>query len=318
MKPTTIRFLLNWRYQGPNAPFVVAQERGLFSAAGLDVHLTPGTGSSAVPAQLASGAFDAGFGDVTALAEYLGRGGKPDAITVAILYSRSPLSVIVAHDSTIHVPADLAGRRLCGPAIDTAFRMFPAFARVTGLDVGAVSLDAVAPAERDRRLIERRTDGATGFDSTLLFALRAAGADPSAYRLMAYADHGVDVYTSALQVSRRLAETNPAAVAALVRAVLRAWQHAAADPLAAAQALCRVDPSVDVDLARDHLTFAIARQLRTAEVARIGLGAATAERLAMTATMAAAAFDLPAPPSHDALFDPRFLPPFEERRLPDA
>ena len=33
-----IRFILNWKYQGPQAWFFLAQDKGYFKAEGLDVH----------------------------------------------------------------------------------------------------------------------------------------------------------------------------------------------------------------------------------------------------------------------------------------
>ena len=37
--PVKIRFILNWKYQGPQAWFFVAQDKGYFKAEGLDVQM---------------------------------------------------------------------------------------------------------------------------------------------------------------------------------------------------------------------------------------------------------------------------------------
>ena len=39
--------VLNWKYQGPQGWFFLAQDRGYFKAAGLDVTLDQGNGSGA-------------------------------------------------------------------------------------------------------------------------------------------------------------------------------------------------------------------------------------------------------------------------------
>ena len=64
---TRIKMVLNWKYQGPQAWFFLAQDRGYFKAEGLDVEIDQGEGSGAPIGKIASGAYNAGFGDLNAL-----------------------------------------------------------------------------------------------------------------------------------------------------------------------------------------------------------------------------------------------------------
>lgn len=57
---TKIKMVLNWKYQGPQAWFFMAQDRGYFKAEGLDVEIDQGEGSSASITKVASGAYQAG------------------------------------------------------------------------------------------------------------------------------------------------------------------------------------------------------------------------------------------------------------------
>ncbi len=41
---TPIKFTLDWVFQGPTAPFLVALEKGYYKAEGLDVTMDPGQG----------------------------------------------------------------------------------------------------------------------------------------------------------------------------------------------------------------------------------------------------------------------------------
>ena len=43
---TTIRFQLDWRFEGPSAPFLLAESRGYFAEEGLDVQIDSGSGSA--------------------------------------------------------------------------------------------------------------------------------------------------------------------------------------------------------------------------------------------------------------------------------
>jgi NitT/TauT family transport system substrate-binding protein len=86
-----LRFLNDWRWEGPAAPLLMAASKGYFQKEGLDVALTLGTGSAATVAKVASGEFDMGFGDFSALVEHAGK--NPAAappVAVYVVYERNP------------------------------------------------------------------------------------------------------------------------------------------------------------------------------------------------------------------------------------
>lgn len=311
-----LRFLLNWKFQGPNAPFLLAQDRGWFRAAGLDVRFDIGEGSSAIPPALAAGACDAGFGDFNALVELKAKDPATDATTVFNIYSRAPMCVVTLKDRPLTSPAQLPGKRLCSPPFDTGFRMFPAFARAAGIDPAAVTLVPGTPAERDQRLLKGEVDGAMGFDATIMFAMRALGHAPGAFNILYYGDHGLDVYSSAVMVAPSFARKHPDAVRGLLSAVNRAWLESLRDPAPAVAAVLARDPSLDAGIVREHLVWVLEHQLVTDESRRLGLGAMDAERIARNVTMLQDAFGLAAAPDAAALYDPSFLPPAAERVLP--
>ena len=64
---TPIKFSLDWKFEGPSAPFLLAVDNGYFKAEGLDVTIDPAAGSLEPITRVASGAYDMGFGDINAL-----------------------------------------------------------------------------------------------------------------------------------------------------------------------------------------------------------------------------------------------------------
>ena len=62
---TPVRFSLDWRWEGPAAPFAVAIDKGYFKAEGLDVTIDPAAGSREPISRVASGTYDVGFGDLS-------------------------------------------------------------------------------------------------------------------------------------------------------------------------------------------------------------------------------------------------------------
>lgn len=63
---TRLKLILNWRYQGPQGMFFLAEDRGYFREAGLEVAIDQGEGSAAAVTKVATGAYDIGFGDINA------------------------------------------------------------------------------------------------------------------------------------------------------------------------------------------------------------------------------------------------------------
>ena len=64
MAETKIPFTLDWKFEGPSAPYFAAIDNGHFSAAGLDVEISPGKGSLDAIPKVATGSFPLGFADI--------------------------------------------------------------------------------------------------------------------------------------------------------------------------------------------------------------------------------------------------------------
>ena len=92
---TKLKLVLNWKYQGPQGMFFLADDRGYFKAEGLDVTIDQGSGSGAAVPLVANGTYDVGFGDINALIELAAK--KPDdaPIAVYVMFNQPPFTVAV-------------------------------------------------------------------------------------------------------------------------------------------------------------------------------------------------------------------------------
>ena len=153
---TKLKFVLNWKYQGPQGWFFLAEDKGYFKAEGLEVQIDQGDGSAAAVPKVASGAYDIGFGDINALIDFASK--KPDDAPVAVyvMYNRPPFTVAVKADSPIKTPKDFEGKTLGGAANDGALKLFPAFAKLAKIDASKVD-DHQFPAEPARADAHART-----------------------------------------------------------------------------------------------------------------------------------------------------------------
>jgi NitT/TauT family transport system substrate-binding protein len=312
---TRVGVVLNFAADGGAAGFYHALERGYFRELGIDVALEPSKGSADAITRTASQASEIGVGDISTLIEFASRRPEITPKAVFILHNRSPQSVISLKTSGIARLTDLHGRILGQGPADAASRMFPALASIAGLDLSRIEVRQFSPQLRDSMLLTKQVDAVTGFDSTVVLNLKANGVAVEDVAIIYYADHGLDVYGNAILANPAFLQANPDAVKAFVRAAVRGWREAIADPKAAAQSLGKHNNLARLDIEAERLAWLASHQIVTPTTRKEGIGAYDRERLAANISQVAKAFVLPRVPELSEIYDERFLPPREERML---
>lgn len=311
-----IRFQLDWRFEGPSAPFLMAVERGYFAEEGLDVQVDSGSGSAGAINRVASGAYEMGFGDLNALVEFLAENPDgPGLKGVYVVYDGSPAAVFARTDRGIQSPADLAGKSLAAPAFDTGYRAWGIFAAANDLDPDAVEWQNVDPTLRETLLVRGDVDAITGFYFTSLLNLEGRGMGQEALTIMPFPDYGVPLYGNAIIASEAFAKENPEAVKGFLRAFNRALEHTLADPEGAIAYVHARDGLIDRELETRRLKLAIESVIDTEEARAHGAGAVDETRLANAIQLVADAYDLPEVPSAERVFTSRYLPERTERMI---
>ncbi|WP_422103185.1 ABC transporter substrate-binding protein [Vreelandella sp.] len=317
---TSIRFQLDWRFEGPAAPFLMAAEKGYFAEEGLDVQIDSGSGSAGAVNRVASGAYEMGFGDLNALVEFLAENPEGPGIQgVYIVYDGTPAAVFARKESGIESPADLAGKTIAAPAFDTGYRAWGIFAAANGLEADAVEWQNVDPTLRETLLTRGDVDAITGFYFTSLLNLDERGMSEEDLTIMPFPEYGVPLYGNAILASEAFAQDNPEAVQGFLRAFNRALGETLADPEAAIEYVKNRDGLIDVEMETRRLKLALESVVDTPDAREHGVGGVDDERLRQAIQLVADAYDLPTLPSPDQVFDSRYLPPVEERMLlPEA
>jgi NitT/TauT family transport system substrate-binding protein len=311
---TKIKMVLNWKFQGPQAWFLMAQDKGYFKAEGLDVEIDQGEGSAASITKVAAGAYQAGFGDLNALIDLAAKRPADAPVAVYMIYNTPPFTIVVKKDSPIRTPKDLEGKTIGGPANDGALKLFPAFAKVAKFDAAKVNITNMAPNLREQMLLRGQVDAVFGYINTVYFSAKLVGIDPEKdLRFINYGDFGMDLYSNAVVFSRAFVKENPKAVAGFVKAVNRALNDSLANNEAAMDVVMKREPLLKRDVEKERLVATLKQEMSHPEIARIGLGDVDAERLKRAIAMVVDANGLPRTPANDEVFDRSFLPPRADR-----
>lgn len=311
-----LKLILNSGFSGPHAWFFLAQERGYFREAGLEVELIAGDGAAAVVQQVGRHGIEAGFGDLNALAERAAHEPHTAPVAVFSMFNAPPFTIAVRADSAIRQAADLAGCTLCGHAQDAALKLFPALADAVGLAPEAATLQpsSASLGEQVRDLLlTGEVDGVFGFVNTLLAAIAPLEVDPARLRFINFADSLPELYSNSLMVSRALLNSEPDLVRGLVRGLNRGLVATLNDIDAGIEAVARAAPSIDKAVQKRRLLGTLAAEMADPEGARIGIGDVDDARLARGLARLARAGHWPRVPEPAEVFTRACLPPLAER-----
>ena len=312
---TTINFTLDWKFRGPTAAFILAQEKGYFAEEGLEVSIDAGNGSAGAVTRVASGAYQMGFADINALVEFNVANPGQSVKSVMMIYDAPPFGLYTLKSSGIAAPEDLVGRTLGAPVLDAPYKLFPAFAAQVGIDPAAVPRINMDPPLREAMLVRGEVDVISGHYFSSMLDLMSKGVSEADIVVMLYADHGMDFYGNAVIASGGFVEEHPDAVAGFNRAVARGLKDVVADPKGAVALVAEYDPSIDQALEVQRLEMALEQNILTPRVAEAGFGAIDEARMERAIEQLAAALDLQQQPAVEDIWTDAFLPAAELRQL---
>lgn len=317
-EPVQIKFILNWKWQGPQAWFFIAQDKGWFRDEGIEVQFDQGSGSAAAVTRVASGAYDAGFGDINALIRFKAEHPESGMKAVYMLYNKPPFVIVSLKDKGIREPKDLEGKVLGASANDAAYKLFPGFVSVTGIDDSTIEWQHMKPSLRQQMLVRGDVDAVAGYYITVKYGLKNMGFDPDKANFMFYSDHGMDLYSNAIIFSGDMVEKHPEAVRGFLKALNRAFFYVLDHVNEGIDATMKRERLLKHEVEKERLVDTIKWNIVTPEMRRIGVGDVDPQRLAHSIDIVAETFKLPRKPAPDEVFDRSFLPPGPDRELPEG
>ncbi len=236
---------------GREAHAWVAERKGFFAAERVKVRIEPGQAGDANLKVLAGGHAQFTSIDYAGVVVRVGAGQFGQFRTVGVVHNRTIAAIMSLAKSGIRSPKDLVGKRL-GQATGSSIRtLFPAYARLAGLDdaqIKSVTWHEMQGAQLPQLLAAGQLDG-IGQWVPAVPAVRAA-AKGAEVNTLAYSEFMSDLYGNVI-VSR--ADVDRGLQARFVRALNRGLLYAVDHPEEAGSILHAAVPTADAEVAADEL-----------------------------------------------------------------
>jgi NitT/TauT family transport system substrate-binding protein len=311
---TAVKFTLDFKFEGPSAPFLIGLDRGYYKAEGLDVTVDSAAGSLEPINRVASGTYDIGFGDINSLIKFRDQNPAAAIKAVFMVYNRPPFAVVTRKSRGITQPKDLEGKKLGAPAADGAFAQWKIFVHANNIDASRVTVENVGFPVREPMLAAGQVDAITGFSFSSYINLKDRGVPVDDIVVLLMADYGINLYGNAIIVSPRFATEKPEAVKGFLRAFLRGLKDTVKDPTAAVDSVIKRNDVAKKDVELERLRMALRDNMITPEVKANGYGAVDLTRLDKAIDQIALTYEFKAKPKGADVFDSSFLPPPADRK----
>jgi len=290
---TAVKFSLDWKYEGTEAPFLLALDRGYFKAEGLDVTIDTAGGSVEPINRIASRTYDMAFADINSLIKFRDQNPQTPLKAIFMIYSNPPFAIVTRKSRGVAAPKDLEGKKLGAPAADGAYAQWPIFVKANDIDAAKVEILNVGFPVREPMLVSGHVDAITGFSFSTYINVKHSGVAQDDIVVMLMANYGVKLYGNTIMVNPSFAADKPQAVRGFLRGFLKALK--------------------ETELER--LQLALRDNILTPEVKANGFGGVDPARLDKAIDQIALTYTFKAAmPKAGDVFDASFLPPAAERK----
>jgi NitT/TauT family transport system substrate-binding protein len=306
---TPIKFSLDFKFEGPAAPFVVAIDKGYFKAEGLDVTIDTAGGSLEPINRVASGTYDMGFGDINSLIKFRDANPGTPIKAVYMVYNKPPFSIVGRKSRGVSVPKDLEGKKLGAPPPDGAFAQWPIFVQANSIDASKVTIVSVGFPVREPMLASGEVDAITGFSFSSYINLKDRGVPANDITVLLMADFGVNLYGNTIMVNPKFAAEKPEAVKAFLRAFTKGLHETIKNPAASVESVLKRNDVAKKETELERLQIALKDNILTPEVKKNGFGGVDEARLDQSVDQIALTYTFKnAKPKGAEIFDPSYLP----------
>ena len=273
-----IVFMLDFIALGRHAPWYVPIAKGYYKQEGLDVTVVPSKGTADVIKGVDAGVAQLGFIDVPSLVA--GGEAASSLKMVAVNYQKAPYCVFSLNPgANVTAPKDMVGLEFGSSTASFVWKIHQAFMKMHGLDPSTLKVVNIDGSARVPMLAARKVQAIDLFVMSEPGLKRAV--KDAEVKCLLLGDHGLDIYANGIGVKEDFLKQNPQVVRGFVRAALRGWKDALANPEEAAtiqvQYVRALDPKIIVE------ELAIVKRLAVVpDTQKNGYGAMNKEKMART------------------------------------
>jgi NitT/TauT family transport system substrate-binding protein len=220
-----VEVALNWVAGGDHAPMYYAKKMGWYSKAGIDLDLQAGKGSVGSIQRVSVGSSQLGLADMAVVLSGIGKGANVTAIFD--IYANTALGMYWLKSSGITGVKDFPGKRIGVPPGDAQRALWPALAKLNGVDPDSVTWVNIDPNGKLAGLKSKGIDVTTNFYNLHKVMSRELGDDMG---YLSWQKAGVNPYGLAIIVNRDYMTAKHDVVAQFTKITQHAYAECAKTP----------------------------------------------------------------------------------------
>jgi NitT/TauT family transport system substrate-binding protein len=248
-----VTFLTTFGSQGRDAYAYVADAKGFFAEVGIEVDIQPGKAGDYNHLALRSGQAQFACVDASGALIRYATGADKEFLILAAIHQKTLISIIALERSGIRTPKDLEGKTLGTATGAVPQTVFPAYAKLAGIDASKVTWQNAAPEALNSLVATGQIHGAG------LFLVGQPGVEAAAGGAKAvvlpYSDYMRDPYGAVAIASKKIVLDNPDLARRFTVALLKGVDYSVKRPDEAGEILRKRFPAQNPKVAAAELTL---------------------------------------------------------------
>ncbi|MBS7525989.1 ABC transporter substrate-binding protein [Fusibacter paucivorans] len=234
---------LKWLPQSQFMGYYMAASKGYYEDEGIDIEILPG-GSDIIPEQqVYNGVADVGVTWVSSLLKYQSQGWELKE--VAQVFQKSAMLLVSKAETGITSPEDLVGKKVGSWFGGNEYEIY-ALLEANGID-REKDLELVQQDFTMNQILNDEIDAASAMTYNEYGLLLESGLSDADLNVLDMNDEGVAMLEDCLFVTDEWIAENEDLFVRFLRASIKGWQDACADPEAAGQVVYDADQSVSLE-----------------------------------------------------------------------
>lgn len=236
---------------GRDAFVWVAKQKGFFADNGIDIDIQKGAATNANLEALKAGKTEFTALDLTGAEIQAGLGKYTDWRAVAAIHQQTLVSIMTTADTGITRPTDLKGKTIATTTGSVNETLFPAYAKLAGLDAKTVRMQGVQATALNTLMATRRVDALSAF---LLSQKALETVSKKQVVVMPYSQYLSDLFGNAIITTPETIASKRDLVQRFVNACMKGLRYTVDHPEEAANILHTAEPTSAVPAAIGEIT----------------------------------------------------------------